>query len=155
MEFPKQGRIAGVDFGTVRIGIAISDPGQTISSPFENYTRQGEEADSQWFRQFAKEEDVAGFVVGLPIHTSGEESQKSVEARQFGQWLNDLTGKPVCFYDERYTSAQAETILGAAQLTKKRRKQRLDMLAAQIILASFLESDQRDSHQPMSLDDVP
>lgn len=153
MEFPKQGRIAGVDFGTVRIGIAISDPSQTIASPFENYTRQGMEADSQWFQKFVKEEDVAGFVVGLPIHTSGEESQKSAEAREFGKWLNEQTATPVCFYDERYTSAQAETILGAAQLTKKRRKQRLDMLAAQIILASFLESDQRDSHQPTPLGD--
>ena len=86
---PQQGRVAGIDFGTVRIGIAISDPGRSIASPLENYTRQGLEQDARRFRRLVAEENVALFVVGLPVHLSGQESRKSQEARQFGKWLQE------------------------------------------------------------------
>ena len=138
--FPVEGRIAGVDFGTVRIGVSLSDPGQSFASPFENFNRRTEARDAEYFQSIAKEESLVGFVVGLPLHMSGDESQKSLEARAFGKWLQDETGLPVAFHDERFTSADAESHLVAAKLTKKRRKARLDMLAAQLILKSFLES---------------
>ena len=137
---PTEGRLAGIDYGTVRIGIAISDPGQVFSSPFENYTRSGESLDAEWFRSLADTESIVGFVVGLPLYPSGDESPKSSEARQFGTWLTETTGLPVAYQDERYTSADAEQHLLDANLTKKRRKARLDMLAAQIILRSWLDS---------------
>jgi putative holliday junction resolvase len=89
------GRVAGIDYGTVRIGIAISNPERTIASPLENYTRRGPEQDAQRFRRLVEEEGVVLFVVGLPIHLDGGESQKSLEARQFGQWLHEATGVPV------------------------------------------------------------
>jgi putative holliday junction resolvase len=134
------GRVAGIDFGTVRIGIAVSDPDRTIVSPLENYTRRGPEQDAQRFRRLVAEERIVLFVVGLPLHLDGQESSKSQEARQFGQWLGDATGVPVEFYDERFTSCEAEQALLAADLTRKRRKKRLDMLAAQIMLSAYLES---------------
>ena len=136
---PTAGRLAGVDYGTVRIGIAVTDPSQLIASPFENYRRQGDEQDAAWFRNFVKEETIVGFVVGLPIHLSGDESEKSREARQFATWLANATKLPVVLSDERYTSVDAEAHLMAANLTKKRRKARLDMLAAQMILKSYLD----------------
>jgi putative Holliday junction resolvase len=83
---------------------------------------------------------------------SGEESQKSREARKFGQWVQERTGLPVVFFDERYTSAQAEAMLLDAELTKKRRKERLDKLAAQILLAAYLESSRSPSDKPVPLD---
>ncbi len=150
---PERGRLAGIDFGTVRIGVAVTDPSRTLASPFENYTRRGAEGDAAYFRELAEQEQIVGFVVGLPVHTSGDESQKSHEARQFGQWLAETTSLPVQYYDERYTSSQAEQLLGGAQLTKKQRQKRRDMLAAQIILASYLESNTRQQHDPGSLDD--
>lgn len=150
---PEHGRLAGIDFGTVRIGVAVTDPSRTLASPFENYTRRGAEGDAAYFRELAEQEQIVGFVVGLPVHTSGDESQKSHEARQFGQWLAETTSLPVQYYDERYTSSQAEQLLGGAQLTKKQRQKRRDMLAAQIILASYLESNTRQQHDPGSLDD--
>jgi len=137
---PRTGRLAAIDYGTVRIGVAITDPDQRLASPLENYTRQGQEADARWLTRLVREERLVGFVVGLPVHTSGQESQKSGEARRFGKWVADLTGLPVRFFDERYTSAQAEALLLDAELTKKRRKERLDKLAAQILLAAYLES---------------
>jgi putative Holliday junction resolvase len=134
------GRVAAVDYGTVRIGIAVSDARRTIASPFENYTRRGPQADGDFFRRLAAEESIALFVVGLPVHLDGRESGKSREAREFGKWLGELTGKPVEYFDERFTSAEAEKYLGAAEFTKKQRKARLDKLAAQILLVAYLES---------------
>jgi putative holliday junction resolvase len=133
------GRVAGIDYGTVRIGIAISNPERTIASPLENYTRHGQQQDTERFRRLVADERVALFVVGLPIHLDGGESAKSIEARQFGKWLGETTGVPVEFFDERFTSHEAEESLLAADMTRKRRKKRRDMLAAQIILSAYLE----------------
>src|SRR5690606_9775254 len=126
-----------------RIGIAIADESVGIASPYANYNRRTPELDAKYFRQLVSDEGITRFVVGLPVHLSGEESQKSFEARNFGAWLTELTGVPVDFFDERFTSLEAEQMLGAAQLTKKKRKARLDMLAAQILLSSYLESRTR------------
>jgi putative Holliday junction resolvase len=139
-EFPDTGRIAGIDYGTVRIGVAVTDPEQRFASPLENYTREGAAADAGWFQRLAAQERLVGFVVGLPVHTDGNESRKSIEARQFGQWLAQLTHLPVRFFDERYTSSQAEVLLQEAGFTSKDRKKRLDKLAAQLMLTEYLES---------------
>jgi putative Holliday junction resolvase len=148
-----QGRLAAIDYGTVRIGIAVSDSRQTIASPYENYNRRDPRADAERFRRLVSEEGIVGFVVGLPVHLSGLESQKSTEARKFGQWLAEATGIQVHLFDERFTSSEAEQFLGAAQLTKKQRKARLDKLAAQILLSAYLESKTRGQDAPRALDD--
>lgn len=137
------GRIAGIDFGTVRIGVAITDSRGAIASPLENYTRRGPDGDARWFRKLVADEGIARFVVGLPVHAHGGESQKSREARRFGEWLRATTNVEVEYFDERYTSVEAEQILQGAQMTSKRKKQRLDMLAAQIMLQAWLESARR------------
>jgi len=151
-DFPATGRVAGLDYGHVRIGVALSDPGRTIASPHANYTRRGEEGDARFFRELVAAEELVGFVVGLPLHTDGRESEKSREVRRFATWLESVTGLPVCFYDERFTTREAGYLLGEAQLTKKKRKQRLDKVAAQLLLAAFLESNRSDT-QPGPLDD--
>jgi putative Holliday junction resolvase len=145
-------RIAGIDYGTVRIGIATADLDIGIAGPYETYTRRNERLDAEYFRRLAAEERIARFVVGLPVHTSGNESQKSREAREFGAWLAKITNVSVEFFDERYTSAEAEALLLDAGLTKKRRKERLDQLAAQIMLTAYLESGARGQSSPESLD---
>ena len=137
---PVSGRLAGIDYGTVRVGIAITDPGQSLASPLEILTRRDKLQDERYFRRLAEQERLAGFVVGLPVHTSGEESQKSFESREFAKWLGEITKLPVVLFDERYTTAHAEELLQDAGLTSKRRKARRDMLAAQILLSAFLES---------------
>ncbi len=134
------GRLAGIDFGTQRVGIAVTDIEQTIASPFEIYSRRSKKLDAQFFREFVREEQVAGFVVGLPVHMSGDESAKSVEARAFGKWLAELTDLPVVWIDERYSTAVAREMLSASTLSGKKRKAMLDKLAAQVILTTWLES---------------
>ncbi len=141
-------RIAGIDYGTVRIGIATADLEVGIAGLYETYTRRNEKLDAQYFVELAQQERLARFVVGLPVHLSGNESQKSREARQFGAWLEKLTSVPVDFFDERYTSSEAEAILGDANLSKKKRKARLDQLAAQIMLTAYLEAGAKGQESP-------
>jgi putative Holliday junction resolvase len=147
-DFPQQGRLAGIDFGTVRIGIAISDSERILASPFQNYARRDTKGDAAYFQQLVNEEHIVAWIVGLPVHSSGDESQKSIEAREFGNWLAEVTGLPVRYYDERYTSKQADTLMDDSRLKKKKRKQRRDMIAAQLMLAGYLESSQADLPPP-------
>ena len=151
-DFPATGRLAGVDYGHVRIGVAVSDPNRTIASPYANYTRAGEARDAQYFRTLVADENIAGFVIGLPLHPTGQESEKPREVRAFAAWLARVTDRPVCFCDERFTTREATSLLEEARLTKKKRKARLDKVAAQLLLAAFLESD-RQGNPPAALDD--
>jgi len=153
-------RIAGIDFGTVRIGIALANTEVGIAGPYATYNRRSLPVDLEYFRKLAREERIDRFVVGLPVHLDGAESQKSREARAFGQQLEEITGVPVVYFDERFTSVEAEAELNRAGLTSKQRKARIDKLAAQFMLAGYLESRQRHGDQaglnaPAALDDRP
>jgi putative Holliday junction resolvase len=139
LPMPESGRLAGVDFGTRRIGVATCDPSRKFCGPYEVYERCTQALDAAWFQKLVKEEGLVGFVVGLPLHVSGDESRKSLEAREFAKWLHETTGLPVDLHDERYTSHAAEHMLAGTELTKKRRKARIDALAAQMILESYLQ----------------
>jgi putative holliday junction resolvase len=145
-------RIAGIDYGTVRIGIALADTEVGIASPYANYNRRTPALDAKYFAQLAAEEQIGRFVVGLPVHLHGGESQKSTEARAFAKWLGDATGVPIEFFDERFTTAEANELLGTANFTKKQRQARRDQLAAQIMLTAYLESGGRGQDYPSAID---
>ena len=134
------GKIAGIDYGTVRIGIAVSDADRILASPYETYLRKSPDRDTEYFRRLVSEERINLFVLGLPLHLSGDLSEKAKEVIRFGRWLTSVTGIPVDYMDERYTSVEAEQILRQAGLTEKKRKANRDKLAAQILLSAYLES---------------
>jgi len=133
-------RLLGVDYGNVRIGLAVSDPDRRIASPFATYERKGSEPDTAYFNKLSEQENIGLIVVGLPIHLSGQEGEKAQEARKFGQWLGIATGLPIVFWDERFTTVEAEGHLLSAGLTRKRRRNRRDRVAAQILLQTFIEA---------------
>jgi putative Holliday junction resolvase len=133
-------RLLGVDYGAVRIGLAISDPERRLASPLAVYERRGRDQDAEYFRALASAEDVGALVVGLPIHLDGREGQKAIEARAFGVWLAEATGLPVTFWDERFSTVEAESALWQAGLTHKKRKARRDRVAAQILLQAYLDA---------------
>ena len=137
---PPTGRLVGIDYGTVRVGIAISDLSQTIASPLEVYRRRNEKLDREYFSKLVLAEAPVGFVVGLPLHLSGDESPKSKESKSFGQWLREVTKLPVVWFDERFTTAMAREVLNQSHLSGAKRKAALDKLAAQILLSAFLEA---------------
>jgi putative Holliday junction resolvase len=130
----------GVDYGTVRIGLAITDADRIIASPLEIRERQGTDRDAAFFKGLIEREQVGGLVVGLPLHTTGREGTKAEESRAFGKWLSEATGLTVIFADERFSTAFAESALWAAGLTHKKRKARRDAVAAQVMLQAFLEA---------------
>lgn len=136
---PTRGRLLGIDYGTKRVGVSVSDLFQEFASPLHNYERNGHQADEHFFLKVCEEYEIAGLVVGLPIHLSGDESEKSREARQYAAWLTAITSLPHAFQDERFSSVTAEAMLLQAEMTKKQRKARMDKLAAQILLQEFLD----------------
>ena len=147
-------RIAGIDFGTVRVGIATAETSVGIAGPYATHVRRDDATDAKFFQKLVADEGIERFVVGLPVHLSGLESQKSLQAREFGAWLEEQTGTPVEYFDERFTSAEAEQALQSANLTKKQRKARRDQLAAQIMLTAYLESGGRGQDNVLSIDDA-
>ncbi|QDT02815.1 Putative Holliday junction resolvase [Rubripirellula lacrimiformis] len=138
--FPATGRVASVDYGTVRIGIAICDPDRILASPLEVHPAANWEKDGDYFRDLVKDERIVAFVVGLPIHCDGQESDKSRESRRFAKWLSDETDLPVRLFDERFTTAAAKSRMAGAGYTRAKKKKRVDAIAALVLLESFLEA---------------
>lgn len=145
MTLPARGRLIAVDVGHVRVGLAACDEDRILTSPLETYARQNAEKDAAHFIRLAKAESCVGWVVGLPIMLSGEEGSQSKTCRDYGAWLGSITGLPVAFHDERFTSSLAEDALLAAGLTSKRRKARVDRVAAQLILMGYMEANPSSS----------
>jgi putative Holliday junction resolvase len=146
------GRVAGVDYGRRRIGIAVCDAERIICSPLSVRQTTGDlVADAAFFRELASEERIVGFVVGLPIHADGTDSAMSVEVERFGAWLGRITSLPVVFHDERYSSHEAAGLLAGVGLTRGRKKARADAVAAQVVLQSWLDSQSR-GERPGPLD---
>jgi len=139
-QLPAAGRLLGVDYGTVRIGLAISNLDQTLASPLEVYHRQEARRMSRFFLDLMAAEQIVGLVVGWPIHTSGAASEKSRESEAFARWLREQTQRPVVLFDERYTTALAREILNHSNLSGKKRRERLDKIAAQVLLSAYLET---------------
>jgi putative Holliday junction resolvase len=141
-------RLLGVDYGSVRVGLAVTDPDRRIASPLTTYRRRDREHDASYFRSLGEMEAIGALVVGLPVHVDGREGQKAAEARAFGRWLAEVMGLRVVFWDERFTTVEAERSLQAAGLTNQRRKDRRDRVAAQILLQSYLDSGCGGEREP-------
>lgn len=139
---PKPGALLGIDFGARRIGIATCNAEQTIAVPVETWISRTADLDRRHFLQLIDDYRVKGIVIGLPLMTqSGTEGKQASLTRKFGDWLQGVTNLPVVYWDERYSSAEAETLLWSRGETPGRNKGRLDGLAAQIILQGYLDRE--------------
>ncbi len=138
--FPVAGRVAAIDFGTVRIGIAVCDPDRILASPLEVHAAENWRDDGDYYRGLIKQERIEAFVVGLPIHCDGGESAKSIECRQFARWLAAETKIPVRLFDERFTTADAQARMADGGYSRAKKKKRVDAVAALVLLESFLEA---------------
>src|SRR5262249_2457339 len=125
---------------SVRIGLAVSDPDRKFAFPLATYERRGVANDAAYFRRVVEEEQVGQFVVGLPVHTDGREGQKAAAAPAFGEWLLARRALPVASWDEGFTTVEAESHLWSAGLTHKKRKERRDRVAAQLLLQAYLDA---------------
>lgn len=142
--FPENGRIGAVDYGTVRIGVAVCDPDWILASPLKIVdTGDWPESTSVLateMKGIAREERLVAWVVGLPVHADGNESESSRAARAFAAWLQDETGLPTRLFDERFTTVDANRRMHGAGWTRNKKKKRLDAVAAGVLLEAFLEA---------------
>lgn len=133
----------GIDYGLKRVGLAASDPLGLTAQPLETFHRTGDAALIAHLRQLVEEKGIKKVVLGLPTNMDGTRSPMTEEVERFESKLREGLGLPIEFWDERLTSWQAEQALAASGLPKKMRweKARIDRLAAQILLQSYLDAN--------------
>jgi putative Holliday junction resolvase len=148
-ELPRDGRLLGIDYGTRRLGFAVSTPEQSISCPLETCTRHGVASDARRLRELIEDYRLVGFVVGLPLHMNGDEGESARQAREFGRWLRETLGRPVTFWDERCSSAAADDWMLEADLSRQHRKGLRDRLAAHVILHGYLAATHPPPPRPI------
>ena len=139
---PTEGRLLAVDLGEVRIGLAVSDPGQLIASPGETLqVPRGQDGPALDALVTAVERhEPAGVVVGLPRRLDGSEGDPARRARWFADRLRERTSLPVALWDERFTTTEAERVMLAQDASRRERRADIDRVAASILLQAFLEA---------------
>ena len=134
-------RLLGIDYGSKRIGLAVSDPEEIIASPMEVIQAAGSpRLDAQQIAELAREHGVDEFVVGLPLTMGGAEGKQARITRSLGRELARVTSLPVHFFDERFSTYAADSALREAELDRRQRGVHLDKVAASIVLQAFLDS---------------
>jgi len=137
-------RILGLDIGRKRIGVAISDAMTIIAQGIKAIEVKDEADAISQIDDFVKENSVEEMVVGLPLNMDGTESAMTKEVVQFAEKLKEKIGVPMKMWDERLTSLQVERDLIFLDVSRRKRKKINDMLAAQIILQSYLDSRKKE-----------
>ncbi len=138
-----EGRVLGLDDGSRRIGVAVSDPlGMTVQ-PLPPIRREGDLKDIAAIGRLAGEIGATSVVVGLPLLLNGDEGPAAVRARAFGEKLQAETALPVMMWDERFTTAQSERHLVASGVRRSDRREIRDSLSAMFLLQSALEFRKR------------
>jgi putative pre-16S rRNA nuclease len=139
------GRVAALDIGERRIGVAISDATRTLARPVGVLQTSGldgdavERAASEVARLAAEEDGLATLVIGLPRHLDGSPNDMTPRVEKFAARLGARTDLPVVLQDERLTSREAESRLALREKNWRVRKQRLDAAAAAVILQEYLD----------------
>ncbi len=139
---PRQ-RLLGLDLGAKTIGLAISDTGLKVASPLETLRRGKFTGDAKALAKLCAERAVGGLVLGLPVNMDGSEGPRCHSVRQFAANLADVAGLalPVAFWDERLSTAAVERLLvDEADMSRKRRAQVVDKMAAAYILQGALDA---------------
>jgi putative Holliday junction resolvase len=130
----------GLDIGSKTIGIAVSDDQGMVATPVKTLKRKKLQLDMEALSNLVKEYNVERFVIGLPRNLEGRETEASRRARFWGKQIVSQLGRPVHFWDERYSTVAAERVLLEADLSRKRRKEVINHVAATLILQGFLDS---------------
>ena len=129
----------GLDLGTKTLGLALSDVTRTIASGLTTLSRTKFSADVRQLLELAGRHGVGGFVIGLPINLDGSGGPRAQATRAFARNLSKLTPIPILYWDERLSTAEAERTLLEADLSRRRRAQVVDKVAATLILQSALD----------------
>ena len=144
-------RLLGLDLGEKTIGLAISDSRLSIASPLETIRRRKFRDDAAHLAEVCEERRVGGLVLGLPVNMDGSEGPRCQSVRQFARNLGEIAGLalPVAFWDERLSTAAIERFLvDEADMTRQRRAEVVDKMAAAYILQGALDALSRHKSEP-------
>jgi len=132
-----QGRVLAIDYGEVRVGIALSDPLRILATPFVVLKNDGNLLEN--IKKIITEKQVSQIVLGLPINLKGKDSKKTEEIRKFYRKLKDYISLPIELVDERFTTYEANAELKKMGYSVKESRKVIDKIAASLILKSYLK----------------
>ena len=132
-------RILAIDPGTVRLGLALSDPSGKIAQPLSVLARRSEAEDLKALTELVERHEVSLIVIGLPRLMDGRIDAAAQEAQTFGAHVAQATGRPVAYWDERLTSVAAERFLIEQGKRRSKRRQEIDRVAATLLLQGYLD----------------
>jgi len=136
---PDMGALAGLDLGTVTIGVAVSDVLRSVATPLETIKRKKFGVDAAKLLELTTHRLVTGLVLGLPRNMDGSEGPRCQATRAFARNLERLTPLPITYWDERLSTVAAERALLEADTSRKRRAEVIDHVAAGYILQGMLD----------------
>lgn len=131
--------LAGLDFGDKTIGVAISDRLRSVASPTDTIRRKKFTRDAEALLQLLAEREVTGIVLGLPRNMDGSEGPRCQKTRAFARNLGQLTDLPITFWDERLSSVAADRAMLEADMSRAKRAEKIDQVAAGVILQGALD----------------
>ena len=134
-------RCLGIDFGERRIGLAISDPEGRLAVPLTTLERRNDRSAIREIAEIARREGVGRLVLGEPVGLDGQRGEAAERVRRFGSRLAEVSGLPVRFVNESLTTVEAQERLRAAGVDLRREPERIDAVAAQILLEEALVSE--------------
>ena len=138
---PRGKRLLGLDLGDKTIGLAVSDPGLVVANPLETIRRTKFTGDAAALIAIVEARDVGGLILGLPVNMDGSEGPRCQSTRQFAANLLGKIDLPVAFWDERLSTAAVQRLLtDEADMTRRRRGDVVDKMAAAYILQGALEA---------------
>jgi len=133
-------RILALDVGKKRIGLAVTDPLGLTAQGLPTLERNRIREDLKRLKELVQELGVSTLLVGQPLHMSGSESRQSQYTMEFAERLGQFVERPIIYWDERLTSAEAERVLRSMGATLDQRKKAVDQLSAVLLLESYLEN---------------
>jgi putative holliday junction resolvase len=146
---PARGTLLGLDLGTKTIGIALSDRTRIIASGLETLRRTKQTADLAALQAHVAKQEAVGFVLGFPINLDGSHGPRTQATRAFARALGAVCPLPILLFDERWSTVSAERALLETDTSRAKRAEKIDMVAAVIILQAALEQLTHGGRTPL------
>jgi putative Holliday junction resolvase len=137
---PAGGRLAGLDVGDKRVGLAFCDAGWTIATPAETLQRRRFTQDVATLKPLFEKQRIAGLVIGLPLNMDGSQSPQTQSVRTYAYNLDNALGLPILLWDERWSTAAVTRAMIEADLSRAKRADRVDRAAAGFILQGAIDA---------------
>jgi putative holliday junction resolvase len=136
-------RILAIDYGEKRIGLALTDPMQIIAKPFQTVPFKSNASFIETLLQIIKEQEIGLVILGLPWGSEGQETKKTLEVKKFGVYLETQLPIPLAYWDERFSTAEANSELKKMGYDFMKAREFVDAVAASLILRSYLENREK------------